>query len=655
MTSTIRATALALALAAASCVHPSASVAAEVARLATGNRVSENVPEIPPELIESLNRYQNTRGASFQGWLADGSLLISTRFGDTAQVHRIERPLGAREQVTFYREPVRGVKVRPGGHGPGFLFSKDTGGDEFFQIHYYDLAARAARPLTAGRAGGGKVRNEGALWADDGRRLAWSSTARNGADTDVWVRDFEGEPRLLVQSGGAWNAHDFSPDGGRLLVSRFVSIEESQPAEVEVASGRLTMLPVAGGRAAVSDLQYAKDGRGLWYLSDEESEFVRLRRRDLVTGEVTIVGADVPWNVTRFAQSRDGARLAYVTNEDGVSVLRVIRAADLRPEPLPPLPMGQVGGLEFSPDGNRLALSLNTATSPADVYVVDLAAGAVERWTRSEVGGLDTAAFVAPTLIRYESFDGRSIPAFYYRPAGVPADRRLPVVISIHGGPESQALPVFNPAFQYLLRELQVAVLVPNVRGSSGYGKTWLQLDNGFLRKNSVKDIGALLDWIARQPGLDADRVGVTGGSYGGYMVLAVMVDYGDRIRAGVDVVGISSFRTFLENTEDYRRDLRRAEYGDERDPAMRAFHEEIAPLNNAHRITSPLFVAQGFNDPRVPWTEAEQIVRAVRGAGGEVWFLMFKDEGHGFAKKPNADYFGAAQVLFWRKHLLGG
>jgi dipeptidyl aminopeptidase/acylaminoacyl peptidase len=631
------------------------STRADIARVESGNRVSENLPEIPADLIEDLNRYQNTRGASFQGWLDDGSILISTRFGDTAQVHRLERPLGMREQVTFYREPVRGVAVRPGGHGPGFVFSKDSGGDEFFQLHYYDLAARQSVRLTGDRAAGGKVRNEGAIWSDDGRRLAWSSTLRNGTDTDVWVRDFDGEPRLLVQEGGAWNAHDFAPDGNRLLVSRFVSIEESRPGEVDLATGQVTPLPMAGGRASVAGLQYARDGRGIYYISDEESEFMRLRRRDPATGAVSVVSADVPWNVTGFAQSRDGARLAYVTNEDGIAVLRVVRAADLAAEPLPPLPMGQVGGLEFSPDGSRLALTLNTATSPADVHVVDLATGAVERWTRSEVGGLDTAGFVAPALVRYESFDGRSIPAFYYRPAGVPEDRPLPVIISIHGGPESQALPVFNPAFQYLLRELQVAVLVPNVRGSSGYGKTWLQLDNGLLRKDSVKDIGALLDWISTQPGLDAERVGVTGGSYGGYMVLAAMVDYGDRIRAGVDVVGISSFRTFLENTEDYRRDLRRAEYGDERDPAMRAFHEEIAPLNNAHRITRPLFVAQGYNDPRVPWTEAEQIVKAVRGAGGDVWFLMFMDDGHGCATTPHADYFGAAQVLFWRKHLLGG
>jgi dipeptidyl aminopeptidase/acylaminoacyl peptidase len=228
------------------------------------------------------------------------------------------------------------------------------------------------------------------------------------------------------------------------------------------------------------------------------------------------------------------------------------------------------------------------------------------------------------------------------------------VLINIHGGPEAQAFPTFSPQIQYLLKTLRVAVLVPNVRGSSGYGKTYVQLDNGFKRKDSVKDIGALLDWIGKQPELDSGRVGVYGGSYGGYMVLASMVDYNDRIRAGIDVVGISHFSTFLTNTESYRRDLRRAEYGDEREPKMRAFHEKIAPLNNAKAITKPLFVAQGFNDPRVPYTEAEQIVKAVRNNGGDVWYLMFKDEGHGFAKKPNSDYFGAAQILFWQKYLLG-
>lgn len=614
-----------------------------------GNRVSENLPAIPAELVESLSQYQNTRGATFQGWLADGSLLVSTRFGDTAQVHRVSRPLGMREQLTFYREPVRGTGVRPGDAGRGFVFSKDTGGDEFFQIHYYDLDSRQARRLTDGSS-----RNEGALWSHDGRQLAYSSTARNGRDTDIWVRSPDGEPRLVVQEGGAWNALDFSPDGRTLLVMRFVSIEDARPGEVDLETGKLTMFPVDGGQAAFGGFQFARNGKGVYFVSDENAEFLHLRHHDPATGRGAVISRDIPWDVTAFTQSRDGRLLAFITNEDGRSVLRVVDTEAYRPLALPQLPVGVVGGLEFSPDGKRLALSINAATSPSDVYVIELEAGSLVRWTQSEVGGLDTSTFVEPTLVHFESFDGRRIPAFYYHPAGLEAGARAPVLINIHGGPESQAQPTFNPAIQYLLRELKVAVLVPNVRGSSGYGKSYLKLDNGFLRKDSVKDIGALLDWIARQPGLDAGRVGVTGGSYGGYMVLASMVDYNERIRAGVDVVGISNFTTFLANTEDYRRDLRRVEYGDERDPAMRAFHEEIAPLNNASRITRPLFVAQGFNDPRVPYTEAEQIVKAVRGNGGEVWYLMFKDEGHGFAKKPNADYFGAAQVLFWRRHLLG-
>jgi dipeptidyl aminopeptidase/acylaminoacyl peptidase len=322
------------------------------------------------------------------------------------------------------------------------------------------------------------------------------------------------------------------------------------------------------------------------------------------------------------------------------------------------LPVGLIGGVSFSPDGKRLALTLNTATSPSDAYVIDLAGAKLARWTRSEVGGLDASTFVAPALVRFPTFDTvngkpRTIPAFYYKPNKPAKTGKYPVVINIHGGPESQALPNFSPNAQFLANELGVAVLVPNVRGSSGYGKTYLTLDNGERREDSVKDIGALLDWIAKQPELDASRVGVQGGSYGGYMVLASLMHYPQRIKAGVDIVGISHFGTFLNNTESYRRDLRRAEYGDERDAKMKKVFDRISPLNNASKITSPLFVAQGKNDPRVPYTEAEQIVKAVRGNGQPVWYLLYADEGHGFQKKANADYYGAAAILFWQRNLL--
>ena len=622
-----------------------AADAAKVERIDSGNRISENLPAIPGELLERLNQYQNTRGASFQGWVDNSSMLIATRFGDTAQIHRVTKPMGMREQLTFYREPVGGASIQPAKGGNGFLFSKDIGGNEFYQLHYYDLKSRQVRMLTDG-----KSRNQGALWSQDGNQMAYGSTVRNGKDTDIWVRGLNGEAKLVVKEGGSWGASDFSADGKKLLVSQYVSANDSRPGEVDLATGKLEMFPVDGGKAAFSGFEYARNGKGVFFVSDEESEFQHLRFHDLKTMKMRVISKDIPWDVEGFAQSDDGKHIAFVTNEDGVSTLRVLDSTTYKARKLPTLPIGVVGGFQFSPDGQKLALSINTATSPSDVYVIDLKSAQLARWSQSEVGGLDSTTFIAPSLIRFKSFDGKEIPAFLYKPAGAGP---FPVVINIHGGPEAQAFPTFSPSIQYMLREMKVAVLVPNVRGSSGYGKNYLQLDNGFQRKDSVKDIGALLDWIATQPGLDKDRVGVSGGSYGGYMVLASMVDYNNRIRAGIDVVGISHFTTFLTNTESYRRDLRRAEYGDERIPEMRAFHEKIAPLNNAKSITSPLFVAQGFNDPRVPYTEAEQIVKAVRGNGGDVWYLMYKDEGHGFAKKANSDYFGAASMMFWQKYLL--
>jgi dipeptidyl aminopeptidase/acylaminoacyl peptidase len=640
-------TIIALALLLPLALHHQATAqqANKVERVESGNRISENLPAIPAELLEKLNQYQNTRGASFQGWLDDSSMLIATRFGDTAQIHRLRTPMGMREQITFYKEPVSGASIQPTQAGKGFLFSKDIGGNEFYQLHYYDLKTRQVRMLTDG-----KSRNQGGLWSQDGSQMAYSSTLRNGKDTDIWVRSLNGDAKLVVKEGGSWGASDFSPDGRKLLVSQYISANDSRPGELDIASGKLEMFPIDGGKAAFGDFEYARNGKGVLFISDEESEFQHLRFHDLSTNKTTIISKDIPWDVEGFAQSKDGKSIAFISNEDGISTLRLLDTANYKIRKLPELPIGVIGRMDFSPNGQKIALSINSATSPNDVYVIDLKSSQLTRWTQSEVGGLDSNTFIAPRLIRYKSFDGKEIPAFLYVPEG---KGPFPVVINIHGGPEGQAQPNFSPSIQYMLREMKMAVLVPNVRGSSGYGKTYLQLDNGFMRKDSVKDIGALLDWVTTQPNLDKDRIGVSGGSYGGYMVLASMVDYNNRIRAGIDVVGISNFTTFLTNTESYRRDLRRAEYGDERDPKMRAFHEEIAPLNNAKNITRPLFVAQGFNDPRVPYTEAEQMVKAVRSNGGDVWYLMFNDEGHGFAKKPNRDYFDAASMLFWEKYLI--
>lgn len=643
------------------CSLPAAAQQAPaVSREQVGNRLSENIPAIPPALVERLNRYQNTRGATFAGWSGD-CMLVGTRFAETTQAHRVCQPLGMREQLTFYAEPLSALETAPPkSELDGFVFGKDVGGNEFWQLHWFDLATRNTTLLTDGKA-----RNQGPLFSPDGKRFAWSSTARNGKDTDIWVMDFaQRQPRVLVTQGGQWNAMDFSPDGRQLLVMKYVSAAESYPGLVEVDSGKLTMFPVDGGKAAFNGFRFAPDGRSVYFISNEPvdgrpQEFHTLRYHDPSTKKFEVLTTSTPWDVVDLEISDDGRHLAYTTNEDGIYRLHVLALPSHKPVKLPELPIGLVVNLGFSPDGKRLAVTMNSATSPSDVYVIDLKSAALARWTRSEVGGLDPSKFVAPTLVHFPTFDTldgkrRMIPAFYYRPANVPADRKVPVVINIHGGPEGQSLPTFNPTAQFLANELGVAMLLPNVRGSDGYGKTYLGLDNADKREDSVKDIGALLDWIATQPGLDADRVGVYGGSYGGYMVLASLMHYSDRIKAGVDIVGISHFGTFLKNTESYRRDLRRAEYGDERDPAMAKVFDEVSPLNHADRIRSKLFVAQGKNDPRVPYTEAEQIVKAVRGNGQPVWYLLYDDEGHGFKKKTNVDYFTAATMLFWQQNLIG-
>ncbi|MDO5610832.1 MAG: alpha/beta fold hydrolase [Pseudomonadota bacterium] len=647
-----------LAAALACAVLPLAAQVSSAERETIGNRSSENVPAIPAALIEQLNRYQNTRGASVSGWQGD-CLIINTRFAETGQAHRVCQPLGTREQLTFYPEPVIGVTTVPAASAKkGFVFGKDKGGDEFWQLYWFDAASRAVTLLTDG----GRSQNSGALFSADGRQLVYRSTARNGRDTDIWLRDVaSGQSRAILTEGGSWGALDFSPDGQRLLVMKRVSAAESYPGVLDIGSGKLSMFAVEGDKAAFGGFAFDADGKGVYYVSDEpidgKAQEFRTLRHHAPGGKVRAISASIPWDVQGFSLSDDRRQLAYITNEDGISKLRVLALPSLREIALPALPMGVIGGLNFSADGKRLALSINSATSPSDVYVIDLGNRRATRWTESEVGGLDAAKFIAPSLIRYPTFDQidgkpRTIPAFYYRPNAA-AGKKLPVIINIHGGPEAQSLPTFNPTAQYMANELGVAMLVPNVRGSSGYGKTYLALDNWEKREDSVKDIGALLDWIAQQPELDASRVGVVGGSYGGYMVLASLQHYPERIRAGIDVVGISDFITFLTNTEDYRRDLRRVEYGDERIPEMRAFFERISPLRNADKIRSALFVAQGKNDPRVPYTEAEQIVKAARANGGPVWYLLFDDEGHGFRKKANSDYFGAASVLFWQQYLL--
>jgi dipeptidyl aminopeptidase/acylaminoacyl peptidase len=420
-----------------------------------------------------------------------------------------------------------------------------------------------------------------------------------------------------------------------------------------VATGTKTPLtPAAEKGVAYGAARFAADGRGVYLTTDKDSEFQRLAYLDLGTRQLTYLTTDLPYDIDGFALSDNGSRLSFVTNERGISKAYVLETASRTRKAVAGLPAGVITQGGWHRDNRHVAYTVNAPRSPSDVFVLDAEAGVATRWTESEMGGLVAAQLSEAESIAWKSFDGREISGFLFRPPAKLTGRR-PVIINIHGGPEGQSQPIFLGRGNYLLNELGVAVIYPNVRGSTGFGKTFVALDNGPLRENSVKDIGALLDWIAQQPGLDASRVMVTGGSYGGYMTLACAVAYNDRLRCSVDIVGISNFVSFLQNTESYRRDLRRVEYGDERDPAMRAVFERTAPLNNAAKITKPLFIIQGTNDPRVPRTEAVQMAETVRRNGGAVWYLEAKDEGHGFAKKANLDYQFCATVMFIREHLL--
>jgi dipeptidyl aminopeptidase/acylaminoacyl peptidase len=619
-----------------------------------GNVVLSGIPEVPREVSERLQPYQNTRTAVFAAWAAEGDeVYIRTRFGNVMQIHRVARPGGARQQLTFLNEPVAQVSRRPAHRE--LLYAADVGGGEFYQFYLFDPGSGAHRRITDGRS-----RNSSPSWDRSGGRLAWVSTRRDGRSNDIWVMspDDTASARMVLGSpdGTLWVPVDWDPAGERLLVANYISITDTRVHLLDLRTGEHRRL--AGGpenQGAFRPLAFDRDGGGVFLATDEGSEFTRLAYMPLDGGPMQILTQEIPWDVDGGALSDDRTRAAFVINEGGSSRLHLLDPASRRYAPVAAVPMGLIGGLEFSPDGRRLAFTLNTATAPGDVYTLDLGAdrlthGELVRWTYSEVGGLNPDRFVAPELIEYRSFDGRMIPAFVYRPQG---DGPHPVVISIHGGPEGQSRPGFSSVFQSWLGEHGIAVIDPNVRGSSGYGRTYVGLDDGVRREDAVRDIGALLDWIASRPELDQNRVMVYGGSYGGYMVLASLMHYSDRLRGGVDIVGISDFITFLENTESYRRDLRRAEYGDERAPEMRAVFERISPLRNAERITAPLFVIQGQNDPRVPVSEAEQIVERVRANGHAVWYMNALNEGHGYARRENQDLMRDLVVLFFREHLL--
>ena len=606
----------------------------------------EGVPPIPAELADEVRPYLEARHALVAGWRAsDRSLLILTRFADTPQLHAVAFPLGSRRQLTFEPDRIAGAFAAP--NDDTVVVQMDVGGSEFFQL--YTLSGGRLSMITDGRS-----RNLFGAFSRDGQLIGYSSSRRNGVDSDLYVvdpRDPGSERRVLEAVGGGWAVLDFMPSGRQLLVMQYHAVSRSVLYLLDIDGGGLTPITDETATTAWRYARVAPDGT-IWAISDEDSDVLRLGTLDPESKALRVVTPPLPWDVETFDVSSDGRTIAYATNEAGFSRLHILVVGSDEDHEIGGLPQGVIAALIVATCGD-VAVSVTGPKTPTDAFVVDRETGKVTRWTESECGGLDPARNADAELVKIASFDGESVTGFLFRPPASRFTGPRPLIINIHGGPEAQSRPNFLGWINYLINEMGVAVFFPNVRGSAGFGKRFLALDDGpFLREDSVSDIGAFIDHFGADPGIDRSRIAVTGGSYGGYMTLAALVRYSDRLRAGCELVGISNFVTFLENTQGYRRDLRRAEYGDERDPVQRAKLLEISPLTHVGRIAVPLMVVTGANDPRVPASEADQIIAAVRANGLEVWSILAANEGHGFVRKENMDYTTLAMIQFWQRFL---
>ena len=616
------------------------------------NMVSENIPSIPKSIVEEVKNFTEARAASFADWHpTKKEMLISTRFGNSNQLHYVKFAGGDRKQITFFEDAIYGATFEPI-KGDYFLYQRDAGGNEFTQIYRFDMTNMKSTLLTDGK----RSQNGGMNWNNKKDKIAYWSTKRNGQDRDFYVMDPlnpSSEKKITENTGGGWGIADWSADDSKLLLLERKSVNESGIYIMDISTGVKTkVLPENNERNVYSPVAYSKDNKGVYLLTSKESEFNRLAYFDLASKKLQFITSAIPWDVEGVTITEDRTKISFVTNENGLAKLYILNTANNKYEPITGFASGTIGSLRFTKDSKSLAVTAASYNSSSDVFEYELATKKITRWTESETGGIDVSSLSEPKLITWKSFDSKDISGYIYKAPAKFTGKR-PVIISIHGGPEAQSRPVFVGRSNYYLNDLGISIIYPNVRGSTGYGKTFTDLDNGIKREESVKDIGALLDWIAQQPDLDKDRVMVTGGSYGGYMTLAVASHYNDKIRCALDVVGISNFNTFLKSTESYRRDLRRVEYGDERDPEMAAFLEKISPLNHTDKIKKPLYIVQGQNDPRVPYTEAVQMKDKIRENGGTVWFLMAKDEGHGFRKKDNTDFLFYTTIEFIKRYLI--
>ena len=615
------------------------------------NVKAEGVPPIPLALADAVARYGEFRSANLLAWHPnERRMLIATTFGNVPQIHEVRFPGGSRTQLTFYRDGVTGgAWFEPAGRY--FVFRKDTArGGEAMQLFRFDPISGAATMLTDGKA-----RNGEPAFANRRELLAYDSTRRDGKNRDIYVMNPSDarSDRMLAQLEGSWRVLDWSPDDSHLLLLESVSSStETYLWRMDARTGsRSPITSRSDGQMLWTDARFSADGRSVYALGDRGQEFPRLWRYELAARHWTAVTTDGD-SIEAFAESPDGRQIAVVVDRDAVSHLVILNARTGRRRPAPSLPPGVISRLAWHPRGEELAIVFAGARTFSDVYSLQLGSKALERWTTSEVGGANPDALPEAETIRWKSFDGLSISGILYRPPARFAGPR-PVIINIHGGPELRERPRALGRSNYFRNEMGIALIYPNVRGSIGFGRTFESLDDGGKRGDAVKDIGALLDWIATQRDLDATRIMVTGASYGGYLSLLAAAEYGDRIRCVFEGFGMSDLVSFLESTDESRRADRNVEYGDPGDPATREFLTNISPLTHVSRLKLPIFIAQGARDTRVPLSQSEALAAAIRRNGSPLWYVVYTDSGHMQFTTATNNFNTYAWVLFVERFLL--
>jgi dipeptidyl aminopeptidase/acylaminoacyl peptidase len=595
------------------------------------------------EVVYPIQQYLNVRGASSGVLAPDGrDVLFLSSITGIPQLWKVSRNGGWPEQITFYGDAVRSPVRSPA--GDWLLFSKDTGGDERTQLFVTRFDGSETIQLTDNP----KVIHSFGGFSPDGKRIAYASNEREQAFFDVYVMDLASKQarRVVTQDGNNY-ALAFSLDGKGLVFTRVDTPSNQNLYWLDLATGKERLLTPHKGDANYKSVGFGKDGK-LYLASDQDREFTCLATLDTASGKLTYLTPDVV-DVESVEMADDGSRLAYLTNRDGYSDLWTLQIGQAVPRKVPGVPEGVVYGLSWSPDFQRLAFTFTGPRHNADVWTIELASSKLTQVTRSTLAGIPRATFVSPSLVQFASFDGRRIPAFFYLPKGAQKDGSLPVIVYIHGGPEGQERPDFASSFQYYLSR-GYAIFAPNIRGSVGYGRTYTHLDDVRKRKDSVRDVEFGAKWLRESGYADPTKLVVMGGSYGGYMTLACLTMLPDLWAAGIDSVGMSNLVTFLENTGPWRRKLREAEYGSL--AADREFLAEVSPLNHIEKIKAPLMVEQGANDPRVPKSEADQIVETLRKKSHPVEYLLFDDEGHGVVKLPNRIKSFTAKAAFLDKYV---